>query len=1398
MKYIFRIGGKVQPLFLTLLFSLFLFNKASFSQSQNSEIKPLTIDDGLLSEGIRAICKDRDGFIWLGGQDGLSCFDGYGFKLYKSEFNNPSSLSNSQVLSLIRDKNGDLWVATFRGLNRYCRESNSFKQFFYNKTNPASLCNDYVTHLYLDRDSDLWVGTINGLCKYNYMNESFVRFDFMPNHAGSGKNNDINDIVEDSKGNLWIASWQGWLSRLDKNSGVYTTFRYPLQNKPDNVAVSSINRLYIDDKDVIWLMYNNNLEAKFDTRTLLFSFDLSEFNQYTKFASSKVYWETIDDNGRFWFFDGQYIYNYSRKEKNLLKFKFDSNLNIADYINAPHFIYNDGLDNYWLINSVFVCHKLNKTGKKFSQYYTTFSTNHTKTQDYVRAFCKDRYNQTWFGTFGNGLLVKEDNSADYKRLSEIDGLANNHVTSLIVDKFNQLWVGTNNGISILDTRTKRVIRQLKNDKNNTNSLNDNAVRLLFQDSQNNIWIATTESLDLLNTQTETFTHFTRGELNGLSHYTITDIYEDTDKEIWIGTIDGLNKYNYKTGTFQVFTSSNDINKGLTDSYITMGGICQSKDGVFWFATREGINSYDKKTNKFNTHIEQLNLLSDKYFNLTIDKENNLWMISEKGITKFLINKNEIRDFEKSYGIEVNVESIYFSSDGCLFIGGKKSGYYSFYPDQLIESTFEPPIFITQFNLFNQQVALEDNVRLQLLHGNIISNKKITLKHTQSFFTIEFVALDYTNPDNIKYAYRLNGVDEKWIHTEANRRYATYTYLKPGKYLFEVKATNSDGVWSAGQASKQIEILPPFWRTGVAYIIYTVILGLLLFGIRTYSVHRVNAWHSIKLDKLKSDKEAEISQLKLRFITNISHEFRTPLTLISGPLDKLTELAQTKGWSNEADNYFSLIRRNVARLKELTNQLLDIRKLETGKLKLELSKGDIIQFLASIAGNFETVAEKKNINYTFHAHINELITWFDADKVDKIVTNIVSNAFKYTNPAGSIHFDIEQISELSGEKHVNKIKISISDTGIGIPEKSLASIFERFYQADNSNTRKIERSGVGLDLTRELVLMHQGEISVESIPDKGSCFTIKLPLDIDYMNNYSIIEQTIDMASFKNENQVDLLISDNKFPEPITDQNQVDNTESSVLVVEDNPDLLSFITGILAEKYSVVTAVNGQEGLARAVEYSPSIIISDIMMPIMDGIEMTKLLKNDIRTSHIPVILLTALSSIERKMEGFNTGADDYLTKPFNHELLLTRVNNLLLTRLKLQDYFLGTVKSGNPKSNIQPGEIEVVGVDERFLSKLIQIVEKRIPDPNFDVEILASELGMVSRVLYRKLKALINQTPSGFIFDMRMKRAAQVLLQNKVPVSEVADMVGFNDRKYFSICFRKYYGVSPTEYLKTI
>lgn len=1298
--------------------------------------------------------------MWFGTQNGLNKYDGYSFKIYQHNLKDSTSIPGNDINCLFEDSNGDLWIGTSDGgLVLYDRGKDAFVSIGTKGANSTLISDLAVTAIYEDRQKNFWVGTFN---KLNLLNRKTRQVKQFAASTGTLSNNTISCIYQDSKNRLWIGT-AGGLNILNPKTGSCKTF---LNNDSDATSLShnKVNCINQDASGNLWIgtadglnklsadsrkfevykhksnnnnsLSNNVVNAISNdgannlwvaTESALDHFELSSktFTHYQELpfderslSHSSVYSLLVDNVGILWV--GTYNGGINKYDKNETSFKLYRNFNNENLNTNTVSSFAEGADgDVWVGTDGGGLYHWQRKNNWFTAFNPQSKQHYFPSLSVLALKLSADKKVLWAGTYGNGL-IKMDLST-MKPVFYNAGLKNNAVYTLMEDRQGNIWAGTNGGgVSMLNPATGRFKNYMYTQYGQ--SISSNFVRSLCEDADGNIWIGTySGGLNMLNPKTGKFTYY--NTLNsGLQSDIIYAIYQDKQKNIWVGTMGGgLHLFDNTTHRFKPFNRSNGLAGNIINS------ISEDKNGMLWISTDNGINQYDPHTKKFKTFTVLNGLQSNEFF-------------LGAGIT---LNNND------------------------LLFGGL-NGFNLIDPDDIKINRHIPPVVITDFLLFNKSVPVANkNSPLQL---NINETREIALSHNQSVFTIEFAALNYTIPQKNRYAYRLEGFDRRWNHIR-NERKVTYTNLDPGEYTFRVIASNNDGVWNRQGAFIKIIIKPPFWKTNIAYLIYIAVIAGILYVIYREIVSREKLKNEIEFQKLSASKTQELNQLKLNFFTNISHELRTPLSLIIDPIRKIS----TGDISAEKVNsYSALAYKNAVRLMALVNQLLDFRKLESGNMQPDLKKVRVEALVSDAFDNFNLKANERNIQYSLRIEDNVTHAWLDSDKLHKILTNLLANAFKHTPDNGMVTVLVKQVNINDKEF----IEIHVVDTGIGIPKQFHEKIFDIFYQVKGTQRFAKESSGIGLALTKELVTMHNGDIVVESEEGKGTDFIVRIPVGSGLDDGpENIPDNTKEQIGEYKEQTALEIIPDN-----------IDTNLPVILVVEDNDNLRRYITQELSETYLVYQACDGLEGYEMAIKIVPDMVISDILMPGHDGLELCNKLKTDEKTSHIPVILLTARQTEENRIEGYTTGADAYIAKPYNSALLKVRIQNILDSRKKLRELYSNTVEEKHVQVEISP-------IDKQFLKKAIKIVEDNIADIDFDIDTLAERLQMSRRQLYRKISALTNKTVHDFVTDIRMEKAAALLLSGDFTIAEVAYKVGFSEPANFSRSFSKKYGMSPKTYL---
>lgn len=1336
----------------------------ALSAQEQAIFRHLNKKDGLSQGSVFSIAQDGSGYMWFGTRDGLNKYDGYRFKVYRNNPAKSSSLVDNDVRILYQDAGAKtLWIGTLNGLSRYDKAQDAFVNY----VTDNGLSANSIRSIFKDSKQRLWVGTANGLNLYHADNDSFTKVDLQNVPAQS---TEISAIFEDSAGKIWIGTDMG-LSELRASGAGNFELRKVLF--PGNRALPLSDyqiKAIVEDKEAnLWIGTQSGGVHYWNRQQNTITTYQHDNDDDNSLSHNNIRSMTLAPDGTLWV--GTFVgLNKFLPEKNGFQRFLNEELNPASLSNSSiRAVFFDERGGLWVGTYHGGVNYFDPGLSRFKNFEHLPNRN-SLSNNVVSSFVEDEHGNFWIGTEGGGLNYfdrKTGTFIAYQLTPEsTNSIGGNNVKTILKDG-QQLWVGTfTQGLDLFDIATKQ-FRHFKHKSGTANSLSDNNVYSLYKEG-NRLWIVTYGGgINLLDLTSGNFHHYKNDpkHKSSLSSNLGRVIIKDSRQRLWIGTEKGLNLVRRD--------SMRDLNLVFQHFLpeVQVYAIFEDKSGILWIGTfSDGLFAFNPNDFSYRQYTEADGLPGHTIFGVLQDNAGQLWLSTNNGITKFDSRKNIFTNYNYSNGLknlEFNFNAHYKARSGELLFGGT-NGFTIFQPTEIVPNKYVPPVVFTDLKAFNETVEVD--TKSNLLPQVLNQTKSLTFRYNEAIFSIGFAALDYFNPSNNQYAFMLEGLENTWNHAIGQTE-ATYTIQRPGTYTFRLKGANSDGVWNPEERRLQITVLPPPWRSGWAYLIYTVLLAGALYGIW----HFVRLRHRLQLEQLAKQQQEELNEMKLRFFTNITHEFRTPLTLILGPLEEMLQ----KYNSNGVHKQLLSIQRNAQRLLNLVNQVLTFRKLETDHEQMQATEGNIVAFLRDIFISFEESARLRGMAYRFRCPDDEIMVWFDHDKLEKVFFNLLSNAFKFTPDGGSVSLEILQ--------QKTQVEISVCDNGNGIKPELHEQIFKRFYEKINVSHSTIKGTGIGLALSRQMIELHHGDIRVESEVGQGAKFIVALPLGRKHLKDEEVAEKEIVAPN----PVLEKALKTAKVPdfqwldEPET---ELPTDAPVLLIVEDNEEVREYIQRIFQHSYRMILAVNGKEGLAFAKQHKPDLIISDVMMPEMDGTTMCGKLKTNIKTSHIPIILLTARTAQVFRLEGLETGADDYVTKPFNPEELRLRVRNLIQARQTLREKFVRVM-------NFEPKEITVTSADEDFLKRSMEIVEKHIENPSFTVEQFAYELAVSRPLLFTKLKALTDQTPNNFMKTIRLKRAAQLLEQRKLNVSEVAYKVGFRDTRYFSKCFQKQFQKTPTEYM---
>ena len=1275
------------------------------AQNSNITFEHFSVAQGISSPVVTCILQDREGYLWFGTFNSLDKYDGYTFTSYKHESGDTTSLNNGYVQTIYEDRAGNIWVGTSQGLDKLNRKTEKFSHYFPILQDIAKEGENHVSSICEDKIGQIWVGSAGTLYILNQSTETFSHFVHDSSDPGSINHTGIETICEASDGDIWLTTGNG-VDKFDKINQKFIHYWYDPKSNSDWTN-HWVNTIFEDKTGILWL----------GTRLGLVSFNKSDssFISYGKELQS-ISSICEDESGILWI--GTWLYGLFAFNKTTKTFTNYSH-NPRDPESLSHYqvssVCYDKSGTLWIGTWGGGVNKLDKFSSLFIRYQHIEGKKESIYSNDID--CIVQRNKSEIIVASSGIIQKFNPKTEiFNPLFSLD-----HVSQIVEDNNNNIWLGTRLGLGLFKYDNQNNLRKVYYPSDERKYPQD--ISSMLKSANGSIWIGTSAgTLFLFNPASETISSIELNLWDG-----IKKIYEDDSGLLWIGTQgSGLICFNPKKNITTHFTFDPENEKSLSSN--TVFAINQDNMGTLWIGTNTGLNKYEPSTHTFIHFTEKNGLANNLVLTVFEDNRSNLWLSTLKGISKFNLTNFQF----KNYFFPYQLSNIWFiqppgfkTEDGEMYFGGT-NGLIRFHPDSIKDNLYVPPIVITAFKKFNQDVKLD----------SIISEKKlIELSYYENNISFEFAALNYSLPQKNQYAYKMEGLDKDWVYS-GTRRFASYPNLDPGEYVFRVKGSNNDGVWNEVGTSIAIIISPPWWKTLWAYLIYAGIFIFSLYWIRKYEMNRIALKNKIKVDGAILKEREEIDGIKSKFFANISHEFRTPLTLILGPAEKIEK--------NESANPVkdaSIITRNSKRLLQLVNQLLDLSKLDAGKLKLEASSGNIISFVKGLALSFESLSESRDVMIKIKSDKEFIEVYFDREKMVKVFSNLLSNAFKFTPERGNVIVTIVETLN-------NTIEIKIRNTGIGIPKEELPKLFDRFYQVDSSQTKEYEGTGIGLALVKELVELHHGSISVdskESNPEekeKGwTEFIINLPLGRAHLKDEEIF--TTEKESIQKETAFDE--SEYLSPRILAESEAIpDETKTTILVVEDNYDMREYIKESLSDSYSVEEAVNGEQGVRIAETIIPDLIISDLMMPKMDGNELTTILKNDERTSHIPIIILTAKSGQENKIAGLQTGADDYLTKPFDLKELRVRVENLISIRKKLQEKFSkGEFLSKRTEKKLK-------SIDEKFLAKVLEVIEKHLSEEEFSIEECSSEVGFSRTHFHKKLKALVGKSPSQYVQDSKI------------------------------------------------
>ncbi|WP_223233334.1 hybrid sensor histidine kinase/response regulator transcription factor [Chitinophaga sp. CF418] len=1356
-----------------LLIPLLLLVSYAYPQQPSYQFSSLNVNNGLSHNQVNYIYKDAKGFMWFGTMSGLNRYDGYSFKIFRHNVADSNSLSDDYIMGIYPAPDNRLYIKTRNGDNIYDPVREQFSdatKWLSRKGLPG-----YYVNSVAQTGNSWWISyTGGGLYKVDSTGHATKIL------VPGASNIPVADLKKDAHNRLVILYTNGRVEKLDvgTNRIVYRNDRIIPMIEKQPAAL----RFFIDAQDDMWIYMPENdfgviyLNPEKGTIRQLSSRNGSLNNDIVNSIvqdDKNVIWIGTDHGGI-------NLVNKSDFSSRFLLNKEEDPKSVAE--NAIYALYKDNFGIVWCGTYKRGISYFTENMLKFPLFKHSLTDKQSLSYNDVNCFAEDKKGNIWIGTNGGGLIYYDRSAGTFTRHqhnpADENSISKDVIVSLYVDEHDNLWIGYYFGG--MDYFNKGRITHYRHNDKNPNSLGNKTVWKIYRDKRNNFWAGTLGGgLDRFDPGNSIFYHNNVNQPASVHSNFITAFAEDKKGNLWIATAYGIDVLDNSKGIFVHYLSA--THQLSNDNVFSL---LYDRNGHMWAGTRSGLNVFDEATQTFKSFTVKDGLPDNNIIGILEDNEGYLWASTSNGLSKVTVKEApeglsiSCRNYDDKDGLQgkaFNVNAACKLRSGELIFGGA-DGFNLFNPASLSHNTNKPAIVLTGLQLSNKTIEVNEKVGHRvILPASLSEIREIVLKYNENDFSIDFAALNFINTDKNQYAYKLKDFNKEWLTTDGKTRRITYTNINPGTYTLLLKAANEDGYWNEEGISLKIRIKPPFWKTPLAYLIYLVLVVSVLLLLRRRVIKRAHTRFVLQQERKEAQRMHELDMMKIKLFTNVSHEFRTPVSLILAPIEEIIQ--HTK--EQDEKNKFQLIYRNAKRLLNLVNQLMDFRRMEMHELKLDPVRGDIAGFIKDVACSFTDLAERKQINFSYQSSCSQLHTSFDHDKIERILFNLLSNAFKFTPRGGTV--SVEMTASSIDDK--TWLEIRVKDTGIGIPPERHEKVFEQFFQSDMPGGFVNRGSGIGLAITKEFVKLNSGTITVESEVNKGSCFIVKLPFEPSgepaTQTEPVLVASAIPVA--KPEEEV--------LPLPADDLNELATEKQTILLIEDNDDFRFYLKENLKAYYNITEAADGGAGWQKTLSGHPDLVVSDINMPVMDGVELCGKIKHDNRTRHIPVILLTAMAGEEEQLKGLETGAADYMVKPFNFEIMLSRIRNLL-ARQTLVKHIIGSPET--------TGEGHVPSPNEKFLEKVLAIVEKNLSNAGFSVEELSRELCMNRVSVYRRIFSLTGQTPVEFIRTVRLKKAAQLLSKTEMNVTEVAYEVGFNNPKYFTKYFKMAYNMLPSAYVASM
>ncbi|OOG72281.1 hybrid sensor histidine kinase/response regulator [Flavobacterium sp. A45] len=1375
--------GLVQLLFIIG----FLPVNQLFSQKNFEGYQFISIKEGISKRAVTCITQDRYGYMWIGTYGaGLYKYDGINYTAFEFDWQKQGSINSNLIYSTYVDLNNTLWIGTDQGICFYNRELNKFESISLKVGYLKSCKNSIgVKSIIQDNFGNLILGTYEyGVFRLNLKTHSVS---FIKSDVTSNDDYQINCLAKNKKGVIYFGTSYG-LKVLEYNGNLV---KKVVNKSGQQLAPEYIESVVVDKNQNLWL-------GSFYDGLKKITINQNDFTQENFSITKKRIMSilNLEDNSILCATENDGLFLISNKGNVIKKYEYNNAVINSLKSNSIWSLYSDKENRVWL-------GYYNKGVDVFDKLYSKFNVIGSERTNYpnalqtgsVTGIAKDKSGNLWISMEGGGVDVYNPTTKSFKHInsknsSYISGLKNDDIQTVFIDSKENVWVGSwNEGIYFLKKGSNSFVNF---DTNNTKGITSNRMLSFSEDSKGIIWIGTyLKGLHYYNPAENKFYHcdFKLFAKQGLTDGDIRKVLVDSKDVIWIGSTQGLFRVTHDANfKFTVQPMKNKMMKYKSmQKTQTVLSLYESKNNQIWIGTDgAGLFSYNPKNDKFDWYYNLKGLTEKSVAAIIQDKVGVIWISGKAGITKIDLKNHVALNFtivDGLLGNDYNNNSVLKDEEGDLYFGSYEGLNY-FNPKQILKNKKEPSLYFSDFKLFNKSVSLTDED--SPLSKVISETDTLVLNHNQSVFTIEYVGLNFSHPGKNEYAYFLEGFENDWNFV-GSKRAATYTNLPSGDYVFNVKSADRGGAWNKEPLQLHIKVLPPFWKSIWAYLFYILSIVIGSYFLKKHLQKRFQEKQAIQFEREKTIQVERLNEKKLQFFTNISHEFRTPLTLIINPLEDIIK-NKSFGLPNEVMNKLQIIHKSSDRLSRLINELMDFNKLQFNKMTLHVQQIEVVNFTKNIVSYFEEEASSRHIDLKFESNVETLYDWLDPKMFEKIIFNIISNAFKVTADNGTISVRINASQKLSylpladSQDDVETFEIAIEDTGAGLNKKDIKRIFDRFYQVNNLNKTYYGSTGIGLEVVRGFVELHKGKIEVDSILGVGTTFTVVFPLGNEYYKDFEIVDEEYQLTLREN------IVHETKNSEEFVPATIEIDKVHTVLIVEDNTELRNYLKDELKKTYKVIVAENGKKGFELAKQKLPDLILTDVIMPVMNGLELCKSVKADIKTSHIPLLMLSAKALVQDRLEGIDSGADMYMSKPFDMDVLKSSLCQLINSRqIMFNKFYKGITKNAKEKTTT---------LDNDFIQKTLNYIHENISEPDLSVEVLASNTFLSRSQLYRKIKTLTGVSANEFIRNVRLEKAKELIQLGNNNINEISYKVGFTSASYFTKCYKSKYGHLPTQIVK--